>query len=112
MRSYGVCGTSGFGRSLWSRFGAIWLVATVVAAQGSVNVSRDLTTLGIATQNMTPDSPSLDSRPLLESAVRYAQANSISTIMADRGAYYFLTGHSNGRFLSFSSLRNLTFDFQ
>jgi uncharacterized protein (TIGR03437 family) len=86
--------------------------AAIAAAQpGSINLSHDLTTLGIAAQNMTPDSPMLDSRPLLESAVAYAQAHSIPAITADRGSYYFLTGHPFGRFFSFQSLQNLIFDF-
>ncbi len=87
-------------------------IARIAAAQpASLNVSRDLVTLNIAPQNMTPDSPGLDSRPLLEAAVNYAQSHSIPTITADRGSYYFLTGHPIGRFFSFQSLRNLIFDF-
>ncbi len=91
---------------------AVCLLSGLAEAQPAfVNVSRDLTRLGIAAQNMTPNSPSLDSRPLLESALQYAQANSIPTIIADPGSYYFLTGHANGRFLSFGSLRNQILDF-
>jgi uncharacterized protein (TIGR03437 family) len=94
-----------------------WIAASCVfvrlalAQPASVNVSHDLTALKIAAQNMTPDSRSLDSRPLLEAAVDYAQAHSIPTITADPGSYYFLTGHPNGRYFSFQSLRNLIFDF-
>ena len=91
---------------------AVWIVGLHAAAQTpALNVSRDLTALRIADRNMTPDSPALDSRPLLESAVQYAQSHAIQTITADRGSYYFLTGHAIGRFFSLQSIQNLTLDF-
>jgi uncharacterized protein (TIGR03437 family) len=83
----------------------------LLAQQATLNLSHDLTTLKIAAQNMTPDTPSLDSQPLLTAAVTYAQAHSIATITADPGAYYFLTGRTTSRYLNFSGLSNLTFDF-
>jgi uncharacterized protein (TIGR03437 family) len=86
-------------------------IAPLAAAQTVLNVSHDLTTLNIAAQNMAPNTPTLDSRPLLEAAVTYAQAHSIPTITSDPGAYYFLTGHPSGRYFSFNGLHDLTFDF-
>src|SRR5215831_15399806 len=85
--------------------------AVSLSAQNSLNVSRDLVNLKIAGQNMTPDTPSLDSRPLLEAAVTYAQSHSIATITSDPGAYYFLTGRTTSTFLNFNGLHDLTFDF-
>src|SRR5579883_739164 len=92
--------------------GLFLLYSTALFGQpGSINVSHDLTTLKIAAQNMAPDTPSLDSRPLLEAAVTYAQAHSIPTITSDAGAYYFLTGRTTSRYLNFTGLSTLTFDF-
>src|ERR1700746_3964537 len=77
----------------------------------SINLSHDLVPLKIAAQNMSPNTPALDARPLLEAAVQYAQANSLATITCDPGAYYFLTGRTTSRFLNFTGLHDLTFDF-
>ncbi|MDP8978954.1 MAG: hypothetical protein M3O35_00025 [Acidobacteriota bacterium] len=83
----------------------------IAEAQTTIlNLSHDLTSLNIAPSNMTPNTPALDSRPLFEAAVQYAQANSIPLITADPGAYYFLTGHSPGRYLSFTGLHDVAFD--
>jgi uncharacterized protein (TIGR03437 family) len=90
----------------------VFMVAPLAAAPSLLNVSHDLTTLGIASTNMTPGVPTLDSVPLLTAAVKYAQANSIPTITADPGSYYFLSGNAaSGRYLNFTGLLNLTFDF-
>jgi hypothetical protein len=59
--------------------------AAIVAAQSSLNLSRDLTTLKIASQNMTPNTPTLDSQLLLTAAIAYAQSKSFrSTTAAKR----------------------------
>jgi uncharacterized protein (TIGR03437 family) len=82
-----------------------------IAQTGTLNVSRDLTALSIAGQNMLPNVPTQDSRALLEAAVTYAQSKKIGTLTADPGSYYFLTGRTNvKRYLDFSNLSNLTFD--
>ena len=90
----------------------ILLVAAsaVLGQSASLNVSHDLTGLKIAAQNMTPNVPDLDSRPLLEAAVQYAQAHSIPQITADPGSYYFLTGHPFGVFLFLNGVHDLTLD--
>jgi hypothetical protein len=63
----------------------------VAYAQTTLNLSQDLTTLGIAGTNMVPNQPSLDAGPLFMAGVNYAKANGISTVVADPGAYYFLS---------------------
>ena len=45
-----------------------------------LNLSHDLVAKGIASQNMVPDSPGLDARPLFQ-----------PTVTVDRGSYYLLT---------------------
>ncbi len=88
------------------------LLAWLAAAQTStLNVSHDLTTLKITTQNMTPNVAALDSQPLFTAAAAYARTNGISTITADPGSYYFLTSPS-GRdaYLNLANLSNLTID--
>jgi uncharacterized protein (TIGR03437 family) len=87
--------------------------AYLLAQSGStLNVSHDLIAKGIAMSNMQPDTPKLDSRPLLESAIAYAQKNSIATVTADRGAYYFLTLHNPQTHVLLNGVSNLTLDFQ
>jgi hypothetical protein len=45
------------------------LLGRDVKGQGStLNMSHDLVTLGIAGQNLTPNNPSLDARPLIQAA--------------------------------------------
>jgi hypothetical protein len=93
--------------------GLLLLLAVACTLPGqttSLNLSRDLVPLKIAAQNLTPNTPALDARPLLEAAVQYAQANSIATITCDPGAYYILTGRTTSRFLNFTGLHDLTFD--
>jgi len=56
--------------------------------QTTINVSQDLVRLGIAGTNMTPNQPNLDSAPLLNPTVNYAQLRQGTKIVADSGAYY------------------------
>lgn len=89
--------------------------AALLPAQTSVtqiNISEDLTTLGIAGQNATPDTPGLDARPLLAAAIQYASANGVGSIIADPGAYWFLTPQRSDRYLVLNQVSNLTIDFQ
>src|SRR6185312_1943746 len=71
------------------------LVCTPLCGQSSLNLSHDLVTNGIANQDMGPNQPDLDSRPLLEAAVAYATKNGVTTLTADPGNYYFLSLHNN-----------------
>lgn len=83
-----------------------------VAAQTSINLSHDLVPLGIAAQNMVPNTPTLDSQPLFTAAIQYAQANGVHLVTADSGAYYFLTSQNDYIYLIFGNLSDLTIDFQ
>ena len=85
--------------------------ARLACAQTTLNMSEDLVGLGIASTNMVPNQPTLDAGPLLKLAVAYAQSHNISTVIADPGAYYFLTVNSNNHVL-LSLVNNLTIDFQ
>src|SRR5690242_15994913 len=77
-----------------------------------LNLSHDLITRGIASVNMTPGQPSLDSRPLLESAIVFAQANGIANLIADPGSYYFLSRHNPNTHVLINGASNLRLDFQ
>ena len=57
-------------------------------AQTTLNMSQDLVPLGIASSNMVPDRPDLDTGPLFFVAVDYALKHQIARVIADRGAYY------------------------
>jgi uncharacterized protein (TIGR03437 family) len=86
-------------------------VARIAFPQTAVlNLSHDLTTLGIAKQDMAPNMPALDARPLFEAGVQYAQAQSIPLITCDTGTYYFLSGHPFGVYAFFNGLHDVTVD--
>jgi hypothetical protein len=67
------------------------LLSTIANGQTVLNLSRDLVARGIAATDLTPNSPTIDARPLLTQAITYAQQNGIGTLIADRGNYYFLS---------------------
>jgi uncharacterized protein (TIGR03437 family) len=81
-------------------------------ASAALNLSHDLAAKGIAGQNMAPDSPSLDARPLFEAGIAYASKNHIPTVTADRGSYYFLTQNSSFRHAALNAIANVTVDLQ
>ena len=89
-----------------------FLPACVIAQTTVLNLSHDLVANGIAASDMQPDSPKLDSRPLFDAAVAYAQKNGIATLTADRGAYYFLTLRNPQTHILLNGVSNLTIDFQ
>jgi hypothetical protein len=76
----------------------------------SINLSHDLVRLGIAPQNLPPNSPSVDARPLFQAALQYAGSHGIQLVTLDRGAYYFLTAQDANAYLRFSALSDLTVD--
>jgi len=76
----------------------------------TINLSRDLVRLGIASQNLPPDSPATDARPLFQAALAYAQSHAVRLITVDHGAYYFLSQQTAQNNLLFSALSNLTVD--
>ncbi len=78
----------------------------------TLNLSQDLVAHGIANSNMVPDTPSLDSRPLFEAAVAYATKNGVATLIANPGAYYFLTLRNTSTHALINAASNLTIDWQ
>src|SRR4051812_11554614 len=58
----------------------------------TLNLSTDLVRLGIATSDMTPNQPTLDSTVLFENAVKYLRTHpAVTLVTANPGAYYFLS---------------------
>ena len=57
----------------------------------TLNLSRDLVSLGIAANNMIPNQPSQDAGPLVRLGVAYAITHQIGRVIADQGTYYFLS---------------------
>jgi hypothetical protein len=83
----------------------------VARAQSTINLSHDLVTLGIAAQNLVPNQPSLDARPLIRAALDYAQAQHVSRITVDKGNYYVLSPDFPGdRFINIYQATDLTID--
>lgn len=77
----------------------------------TLNLSTDLVSRGIAAQNMVPNLPAVDSRPLLQAALDWAVVNRPSRVVLDAGAYYFLTPRQADRYLYGHDLVDMTFDF-
>lgn len=82
------------------------------AQTATLNLSHDLVSGGIASANMTPDQPALDSRPLLEAAVAYAAAHGVTSLIADAGSYYFLSAHNPNTHVLINGASNLQLNFQ
>jgi hypothetical protein len=92
---------------------ALALVATPRLSQlTSLNLSRDLVRLGIASTNLIPNQPMLDAGPLWTRAIQYAKANGVREVTVDPGAYYFLSLQFSDRHVSLAQTNNLTIDFQ
>jgi uncharacterized protein (TIGR03437 family) len=89
-----------------------FIAASSVHAATTLNLSHDLVPLGIASQNLTPNTPSLDAQPLFSAAVQYIQNNPVAVLTADPGAYYFLTSQNDVIYLFLADLSDLTIDFQ
>ena len=56
---------------------------SVTAVAQTVNMSKDLVRLGIASQNLTPNTPTLDARPLIQAAIEYTRNHAITTLSVD-----------------------------
>lgn len=91
---------------------ALLTVSALAQPPATLNLSHDLVSNGIAKQNMTPDTPGLDSGPLLQAGVQYASAHNIPTVTADRGRYYFLSLFSPYQHVFLNKIANLTLDLQ
>jgi uncharacterized protein (TIGR03437 family) len=84
-----------------------------VDASGQVlNLSTDLVAKGIASSNMLPNMPALDARPLLQAGVAYASLNNIPRVVAERGAYYFLSLNSPRQHVFLNQISNVTVDLR
>jgi hypothetical protein len=84
---------------------------TATAGTQQINLSRDLISLGIASQNLLPDNPNLDARPLVQTALSYAKKNGTRWITVDTGKYYFLTPQTFDRYLEVNAFTDLIIDF-
>ena len=91
---------------------APWSSPALLARQGSLNLSRDLVTLGIASRNMVPNDPTLDAAALFQLGVEYAQSHHLSRVTVDRGSYYFLATRPQqpDRYTNLYSLSNMVID--
>ena len=87
------------------------LSVSAVFAQGTLNLSQDLVRLGIASTNMAPNQPTADASPLFVAGVNYAAAKKIPSVIADRGAYYFLSA-PGGAHIALNAANNMTIDLQ
>jgi hypothetical protein len=77
----------------------------------TLNMSEDLMRLGIASQNLIPNQPALDARPLMQAAIAYVQSNpGITLLTLDTGNYYLLSNENGAAVLVFPNLSNLTID--
>jgi hypothetical protein len=76
----------------------------------TLNLSRDLVRLGIASENLVPDHPNLDVRPLFQAALKYVGQHHTSLVTLDHGAYYFLTPQNTDTYLVFLNLTDLRVD--
>src|SRR3984957_5062057 len=81
-------------------------------AATTLNLSHDLVPLGIASQNLVPNTPTLDAQPLFAAAIQYAQNNGVQVVTADPGAYYFLTSQNGAIYVVMGGLSDMTIDFQ
>lgn len=82
------------------------------AQSTELNLSTDLTRLGIAPQNMEPNRTDLDVRPLFNAALDYVKSRRIQRVTLIPGSYYFLTPRpDNGRYAYAQDLEDVTFDF-
>jgi len=87
-----------------------WLCLAPATFAQTVNMSHDLVRLGIASRNLTPDSPTLDARPLIQAAIEYTRAHTVTTLTVDKGDYYLLTPQHASATVSVAGISNLQID--
>ncbi len=102
--------TNRFRRSVF--FLAVAVSLSTSASGQVLNLSKDLVPMGIAASNMTPDMPTLDSRPLFQAGVEYASAHGIPKVIAERGSYYFLSLNSSYQHVYLNQISNVTVDLR
>jgi len=83
---------------------------STVATPQVLNVSHDLVSLGIASQNLTANNPALDATPLFQAALNYVQSHSIQTLTLDKGTYYLLTNTQGNAVLMIQNTSNVVID--
>jgi hypothetical protein len=54
-----------------------------------IDISKDLTALGIASTNIPANDPNIDSAPLLKATIEYASSHNIPRVIIPHGTYYF-----------------------
>lgn len=91
-------------------FFLIFAIGFGAAKATTLNMSHDLIALGIASENLAPNKPSLDARPLFEAALNYVQSHPVQTLTLDKGNYYLLTNQQSSAVLVFPNLSNMTID--
>jgi hypothetical protein len=99
-------------RALINALALLFAAVSAGAQVTQINVSQDLVALGIARQNAVPGNPTADARPLFQAAIQYATANGINRIVADPGAYWFLTPQHPGTYLELNNVSGLTVNLQ
>lgn len=109
LRDVARLGAASIGRAAILLALALALGSVRLAAQ-VLNMSHDLVPLGIASQNLSPNNPSLDAAPLFQATLSYVQGHSMQTLTLDTGAYYLLTNQQSNAVLIFNTLSNLTID--
>ncbi|MBI3493165.1 MAG: right-handed parallel beta-helix repeat-containing protein [Acidobacteria bacterium] len=101
IRGKNACGTGAASNEI---------LVVVPTPTNSLNMSRDLVRLGIAAQNLPPNDPSFDARPVFQTAVRYVQSHHIPLLTVDQGSYYFLTPQTTFAYLSLFQVSDLVVD--
>jgi hypothetical protein len=105
-----------FRTAAWVGLLALGCVGNAFAADAAgpqdarLNLSRDLVRLGIAAQNLMPDDPSLDARPLFHAAMVYVKQHRIRLVTVDHGAYYVLTPQDGQAYLRMTGLSDVRLD--
>jgi uncharacterized protein (TIGR03437 family) len=87
-----------------------WLCGRASASGQVLNLSTDLVPDGIASSNMLPNMPTQDAGPLFEAGVTYASTHGIPSVIAERGAYYFLSLNNPGQHVFLNQISNVTVD--
>lgn len=72
----------------------------------SINVSRDIVSLGIGQQNLTPNNPNIDAGPLIAACAKYATAHGIHSVLIPGGNYYF-NSVTNRVYLYLQDIKNV-----
>ncbi|HEY2383297.1 MAG TPA: FG-GAP-like repeat-containing protein [Terriglobia bacterium] len=87
------------------------LPLTVTLDAPILNMSQSLVALGLGSQNLVPNNPALDARPLIQNAINYAGSHTVGVLTLDPGAYYLKSDtQSNATLIFGKNNKNLTMD--